>query len=203
MQTRVEKLLQIRKKAKLNQAAFAGTLGIKQAHYSALERGKRSVSTKILERLIEKHGVSAEWWYKEDDKYIANNNIIRPENVPFSAKNAQTEVYDFRDVLPEMLDDVIYTKLEYLNFFFVDIAYHLMTKVDVPNAHTKDLKRVKTHVNELNAKLKGDVFLNEKYPYTQLNLMEKVKLIKEMDRDIRTMLDMFWLVTSNIKSIQL
>lgn len=70
------KLKEIRQALGLNQKAFADELGIQQSYYSALELGKKDISTsKVLQLLFDKIGVRPEWFYNSNGDIFDSSNV--------------------------------------------------------------------------------------------------------------------------------
>ncbi len=57
------KLRMLRRWMRLNQEEFAEKLKIKQSYYSAMERGEKPISSKVLNVLFDEIKVSRHWFY--------------------------------------------------------------------------------------------------------------------------------------------
>jgi len=83
------KLKEIRQALKLSQKDFSEKLGIKQSYYSALELGKKDISTsKVLQTLFDRIGVNPEWYYN------SNGVIFNEANVYIRRGKAGVEIME-------------------------------------------------------------------------------------------------------------
>lgn len=62
----MEKIKAVREALKLKQNEFAERLNITQSYLSALETGRKGVTNKVIETLIELFNVSPEWYYNNN-----------------------------------------------------------------------------------------------------------------------------------------
>lgn len=74
-----DRLLKIREENRLTQSEFARKLGVKQSYYSELERGKRDLTTKVIEAIINNFEVSADWLITGKEDAI-QSNITNSDN---------------------------------------------------------------------------------------------------------------------------
>lgn len=70
-----ERLTKIRNNARLTQSEFSKKIGVKQSYYSELERGKREITTKVIEALIKNFNVSSDWLLSNTGEMYSNKNI--------------------------------------------------------------------------------------------------------------------------------
>lgn len=68
------KLKAVRNALKINQKEFAAMLGIQQSYYSALELGKKDISSKLLETLVLKIGVNPDWYFSSKGAIFNSSN---------------------------------------------------------------------------------------------------------------------------------
>lgn len=70
-----EKLKAIRKALSLSQTQMANRLDIKQSYYSALERGEKQLTSKLISALFNELAVRHDWFYNANgDIFIASTN---------------------------------------------------------------------------------------------------------------------------------
>ncbi len=195
------KLKAVRKFLNLNQVDMANKLGIKQSYYSALEGGKKAFTQTIINSLISEVGVSPEWWYsdKTDQVDITIGNKILDKNVA-KLSHDPAEKVDMREILPLQLDDIIKEKLFYIDFYLQAICFHIANAKGVKPNEAKDLERIIQYIKRLLKTHKADLGI-ETPGYLELDLMAKARLIKQLDSDIRAILDQIWLITRTLKGI--
>lgn len=71
--TENQRLKIIRKSLKLKQEAFGSSLGLSQAGYSDIERGKNNISGKVKILLKKEHNINLNWLEKgQGEMFIAN-----------------------------------------------------------------------------------------------------------------------------------
>ncbi|WP_295714191.1 helix-turn-helix transcriptional regulator [Mucilaginibacter sp.] len=78
----MEKIKAVREALNLKQNEFATALKITQSYLSALETGRKNVTNKIVEILIEKFKISPEWYYNNNGDIFNSSmgNIIGETN---------------------------------------------------------------------------------------------------------------------------
>lgn len=73
-----DKLKKIRNELRLNQHDFADKLGIKQSYYSAIERGKKEITSKVTNVLLQSVGVNADWWHNSNGTIFSGKLLGNP-----------------------------------------------------------------------------------------------------------------------------
>lgn len=121
------KLKEVRDKLNENQDVFAKRLGITQSYYSAVERGEKAITAKILEKLFKNVGVSSDWWYNSNGNIFSSN--LSGENVGFDVGLEEKRLIhqsairrfeeELKDFHPELLE------LYQAAFKIIDFQYFL------------------------------------------------------------------------------
>lgn len=110
------KLKIIRQALSLSQKDFADKIGIKQSYYSALELGKKDISTsKVLQILFDKIGVNPEWYYNSNgDIFNSANVYIRRGKAGVKAQEELSKlthhweyIHQFNDLLSTNYPDLL------------------------------------------------------------------------------------------------
>lgn len=125
------KLKEIRLSLKLNQKLFASKIGIKQSYYSALELGKKDINTsKVLQILFDKIGVSPEWYYNSNGAIFNESNVyIKRGNAGVDAMQSLETLnnselnkeFEKQKVVSEKVISVLSTENQLYNEFRKDI----------------------------------------------------------------------------------
>lgn len=139
-----ERVKFIRKKAHLTQSEFAGSIGIKQATMSDIERNKIGVSTNLISTISEKYDVDINWLMTgRDGVKIANSDIL----FAVEAKDLEdyNEMCPSRKTIYKNIDDelnnLIYTRLAMMDYFIMSILNKLenLLTYDKSNPELSDL----------------------------------------------------------------
>jgi transcriptional regulator with XRE-family HTH domain len=85
----MEKIKAVREALKLKQSEFSAQLGITQTYLSAIETGRRQVTSKIANSLFKKFNVAPEWYYN-DNGNIFNITMGNTNGVNDGVNNIQT-----------------------------------------------------------------------------------------------------------------
>lgn len=145
-----EKFKLIRTKLGDNQKVMATKLGITQSYYSALERGEKPATAKLLKILFINIGVSSEWWYSSNgdifsSKMSSPNVQLLSGDTNFKPllNRRNFKPYDFYNSLPVKELDV-------------EISIELEDCKDV----FEDLRKLTEFLHKINA----PAFLKDKFP---------------------------------------
>lgn len=74
-----KRLLELRKGLELNQEQIADKLGITKSYWSALERGARKPSSKLIKELVSTFGVSIDWLISGEGNPPQSETISTPK----------------------------------------------------------------------------------------------------------------------------
>ncbi|MHB8207789.1 helix-turn-helix domain-containing protein [Mucilaginibacter sp.] len=85
----MEKIKAIREALKMKQSEFSEELGITQTYLSAIETGRRQVTSKIANALFKKFNVAPEWYYN-DNGNIFNITMGNTNGVNDGVNNIQS-----------------------------------------------------------------------------------------------------------------
>lgn len=128
-----ERVKFIRKKARLTQAEFANSIGIKQATMSDIERYKIGVSLKLISAISQKYEVDINWIMTGIDGIKTVNS-----DIDFTIEAKDLDDYNtmcpsrqntYKDIDDE-LNNLIHTRLAIMDYFIMSILCkleHLLT----------------------------------------------------------------------------
>lgn len=145
-----DKLKAVRDSLGLSQMEFATRIGIKQSYYSALELGKKEVTSKLLKTLFENVGVSSQWWYNSIGTIFSDK--VWGNHVGVDVGHMNYEHIIKRRLLIELLkgnseEGNIYKAIsEVSNFQFVidNIRHYYFTKIDLAEDNIAEYVTVKS-----------------------------------------------------------
>jgi len=98
METSSQRVKQVRKELKMTQKEFSESLGYNQAYCSEIERGIKTPTSKMVERLFAQFKVSSDWIINGiGDIFITNNSgnnsgLDKANNSGFSSENKSISI---------------------------------------------------------------------------------------------------------------
>jgi transcriptional regulator with XRE-family HTH domain len=153
--TDFERLKEIRKKLTLNQKNFSNALGMTQGAYSDVERGRKSISYNLLNKLADIFHISPNWIIKgQGDIHLRNpkdNSLAKQEGIesekgkkviPYTTDHASFSVlneepFEGQAAMPDqaiILLRSIFEELKTQNQYFRKINLVLMKHLGISEA---------------------------------------------------------------------
>ena len=183
----MEKIQIVREALKLKQKEFSTELGISQSYLSAMETGRKQVTSKLANVLFKKFNVSPEWLYNDNgdifnitmcniDGVKNGVNLMQDQDnvIDNNFKNSPgvKKVRSFWKLVREHDKDLDKTldALDKLDDLNIDLIYYLRNIDDIINNILEDVQNV--HYKELN---------NPEYIK---NAVKKLSFLKEQHHNI-------------------
>jgi hypothetical protein len=197
---------------------FAKEIGTSSAMISKITTQDINFGVDIIEKIISTFPRINNVWLLTGIGNMFNENVPSdtPSETPFHTPfhtplveksstiiNTNEGVYlesdlEHSEMISDLLDSIIRYKLNYMDFYLIDILYHVKSSQD-------ELKGIEIDSNwyEKKRKLITQYGLNSHSKpqirtYLKMNNLEKIKLIKTLDELTRDFLDYIWVMTAKL-----
>ena len=183
-----DRLKSVRKYLGFTQKQMADLLDVQQSYYSEVEKGKRSVTGKLVEGLNAKKNISSDWLYSGKGTMI----ITGSDNIETYTVDRKIEYKAVTELGVVLIDKLISDNIQLLNFYCADLIGRLATS-ETKAIDTKGLLKMASDIRSYTNEIRyGNT---EVLPYQIATVDEKLKILNSLNEMVHSYLDKYWDIT--------
>lgn len=192
-----ERLKSVRELLDLNQKMMAEMLSIRQSNLSDIEKNRRTLSAKLIDRIVQKFSVSKDWLYTGKGKIFTDDTLNKQSD---QLGDIEDDNVCNIEVSSKLLDDIINKHFHIIGFYCTDIlyrSYHFNNPDVKSSIPQKAVDAIEKYLYQMKAKPfdRDDSNIENSQ---ELTGEDKIEIIKALTETTSNILDEVWQLTQGV-----